>query len=569
MASMSPPRHTLLFLFILFSASRFAFAQPAKNVVTINVDAATTVAPFQPIWRYFGYDEPNYTYSPNGRKLISELSALSPGPVFIRTHNLLTTGDGTPALKWGSTNAYTEDAAGRPVYNWTIVDRIIDTYVHNHAKPFMEIGFMPQALSVHPEPYHHTWPKGGIDTGWAYPPKDYDKWRELVFQWVKHSVERYGRQEVESWYWEVWNEPNISYWHGTPEEFDKLYDYAADGVKKALPSARVGGPATTGPLDPKAAEFLRQFLAHCVKGANQATGKTGAPLDFITFHAKGRPEVVEGNVRMGISTNLRDVASGFDVVLRFPQFRQLPIILSESDPEGCAACSARDHPQNAYRNGPLYAAYTAVVFDSILKLAGPDQVNIEGMLTWAFEFEGQTYFDGFRTLATNGIDKAILNLFRMDGMLTGNSPAQRVRVISDGAVDLHEIVSRGVGKKPDIDALAVRSSDALSILVWNYHDSDVDRPDASVALNVTGLPADAKRVLLHHYRIDRDHSNAYTVWKRLGSPQEPSPAQYQELESAGQLQLLESPRFLPNDAGKAGVSFSLPSQGLSLLRITW
>ena len=313
-SSISRSRQTFIRLLILLSEFHFAFAQPAGHLVTIRVDAAAQIGPFKPIWRFFGYDEPNYTYTPNGRKLISELSALSPIPVFIRTHNLLTTGDGTPALKWGSTNAYTEDAAGRPVYDWTIIDRIIDTYVHNHVKPFMEIGFMPQALSVHPEPYRHTWPKGGIDTGWAYPPKDYAKWRELVFQWVKHSLERYGRQEVESWYWEVWNEPNISYWHGTPEEFDKLYDYAALGVKRALPSARVGGPATTGPLDPKAAEFLRQFLSHCVSGANRATGKIGAPLDFITFHAKGRPEVVDGNVRMGIATNLRDVASGLDVV---------------------------------------------------------------------------------------------------------------------------------------------------------------------------------------------------------------------------------------------------------------
>jgi xylan 1,4-beta-xylosidase len=566
---MSPLRHAL-FCLLIFSGARFAFGQPAPHLVTINVDAAAPLGLFKPIWRFFGYDEPNYTYSPNGRKLISELAAMSPVPVFIRTHNLLTSGDGTSALKWGSTNAYTEDAAGRSVYDWTIVDRIIDTYVHDHAKPFMEIGFMPQALSVHPEPYRHTWPKGGIDSGWAYPPKDYDKWRELVFQWVKHSVERYGRREVESWYWEVWNEPNILYWHGTPEEFDKLYDYAVDGVKRALPTARVGGPATTGPLDPKAAEFLRQFLAHCANGANQATGKPGAPLDFITFHAKGRPEVVDGNVRMGIATNLQDVFSGFDIVLRFQQFRRLPIILSESDPEGCAACSARDHPQNAYRNGPLYAAYTAVVFKSILNLAAPQQVNIEGMLTWAFEFEGQPYFEGFRTLATNGIDKAILNLFRMDGVLTGADPqAQQVQVISDGASALQDIVSRGVRDQPDIDALAVRSSHALSILVWSYHDMDVDHPDASVVLHIAGLSPETKRVLLQHYRIDRGHSNAFAVWKRLGSPQAPSPEQYRELESAGQLQLLESPRFLNNDVGKTDLAFSLPGPAVSLIRITW
>ena len=83
----------------------------------------------KPVWSFFGYDEPNYTHMKDGRKLLSELAALSPVPVYVRTHNLLTSGDGTAALKWGSTNAYTEDASGRPRYDWTIIDRIFDTLV--------------------------------------------------------------------------------------------------------------------------------------------------------------------------------------------------------------------------------------------------------------------------------------------------------------------------------------------------------------------------------------------------------------------------------------------------------
>ncbi len=166
--------------------------------------------------------------------------------MFFRSHNLLCTGDGTPSLKWGSTDIYGEDTEGRPIYNWTIVDRIFDTCLARGVRPFVQIGFMPKALSTRPEPYQHEWrpglPYDTIITGWAWPPKDYDKWRELARQWVLHCVERYGRAEVEQWYWEVWNEPNGSYWKGTPEEFYKLHDYAVDGVRRALPSARVGGP---------------------------------------------------------------------------------------------------------------------------------------------------------------------------------------------------------------------------------------------------------------------------------------------------------------------------------------
>ena len=202
----------------------------------------------------------------------------------------MTTGDGTPALKWGSTNAYTEDASGKPVYNWTIVDRILQTYLKRERSRSSRSAScrrlsprIPSRISTHSR-------RGSVFTGWSYPPNDYAKWGELVYQWVKHSVEKYGKAEVESWYWEVWNEPNIGYWHGTPEEYDKLYDYAADAVKRALPTARIGGPGTTGPGNPKAAAFLRQFLEHCSSGKNYATGKTGAPLDFISYHAKGRPQ---------------------------------------------------------------------------------------------------------------------------------------------------------------------------------------------------------------------------------------------------------------------------------------
>ncbi|HXM42495.1 MAG TPA: hypothetical protein VN924_14675 [Bryobacteraceae bacterium] len=541
----------------------------SQDTVTIRVDAAAPVGAFKPIYAYFGYDEPNYTYTRNGRKLVSELAALGGAPVYVRTHFMLATGDGTPGLKWGSTNAYTEDASGKPVYDWAITDRIFDTYLQAGARPFVEIGFMPQALSAQPEPYRPTWIPGAANRdyaiGWSYPPKDYRKWGELVYQWVKHSVEKYGGERVASWYWEVWNEPDISYWHGTPEEYDKLYDYAAAAVKRALPSAKVGGPASTGPSGATAAAFLRQFLEHCDRGDNSSTGGTGAPLDFITYHAKGRPTVVDGHVRMGMATHAEDVDRGFAIVRAFPKFENLPIVLSESDPEGCAACSARVYPQNAYRNGALYAAYTAAMMKNILDLADRRRTNIEGMLTWAFEFEDQPYFDGFRTLATNGIDKPVLNVFRMAGLMRGD----RMKTESSGRVPLDTILAEGVRGKPDVDALAVRSDRGISVLVWNYHDDDVTSPEASVRLEIAGLPAAAARMRARHYRIDETHSNAWTAWKAMGSPQHSAPEDYARLAAAGQLQLADSPRWAEVRAGTAMLEFSLPRQGVSLLELIW
>ncbi|MDR0794476.1 MAG: beta-xylosidase, partial [Tannerella sp.] len=372
--------------------------------ITIEANMRNRIEPMKPVWAWFGYDEPNYTYMKDGVKLLSELQKLSYTPVFVRAHNLLTSGDGEAALKWGSTNAYTEDNKGNPVYDWTIVDKIIDTYVNLGMKPLVEIGFMPEALSSNPQPYRHYWtpntPYNEIYRGWTYPPKDYNKWRELVYQWVKHSIERYGKQEVESWYWEVWNEPDIAYWSGTFEEYCKLYDYAADGLKKALSTARIGGPHSTDPRNRGANEFLHKFLTHVTEGTNYATGQKGSPLDYIGFHAKGSPRVVDEHVRMNIGVQLLNISKGFEAVAGFPALKHLPIIIGESDPEGCAACSEDYHPQNAYRNGTMYSSYTAASFARKYELARKWGVNFLGAVSWSFEFEDQKWFAGFRDLST-------------------------------------------------------------------------------------------------------------------------------------------------------------------------
>src|SRR5713101_7979607 len=202
----------IAFSVLTFVSDPHASAADGAFPVTITIDASHPRGELKPIWRFFGADEPNYATMKDGRKLLAELGQLGPHQVYFRAHNLLTSGDGTPALKWGSSNAYTEDAQGRPVYDWTIVDRIFDTYLQRGVRPYVQIGFMPKNLSVKPEPYQHHWtPTAKYDeifTGWAYPPKDYAKWGELVYQWTKHCVQRYGRAEVEHWYWEVWNESN-------------------------------------------------------------------------------------------------------------------------------------------------------------------------------------------------------------------------------------------------------------------------------------------------------------------------------------------------------------------------
>src|SRR5258708_3690531 len=183
---------------------------PHADRVEIRVDARVQRGGQPPTWAWFGNDEPNYVYMRDGGRLLGELADASPVPLHFRAHNLLTSGDGTAALKWGSTNVYTEDASGRPVYDWTILDRIVDTYVAHRVKPLFELGFMPEALSSHPAPYRHFWKPADnyndIYTGWSYPPSDYAKWRELIYHLGRHVGAKYGAREVNTWVWQVGDE---------------------------------------------------------------------------------------------------------------------------------------------------------------------------------------------------------------------------------------------------------------------------------------------------------------------------------------------------------------------------
>lgn len=559
--------HQFFGMLLLFAMGGFSWTSEVRGAeesfaVDIKVDASKTIGPMRPIYRFFGGDEPNYVYMKDGEKLLDNLGSLRPNDVYFRTHNLLTTGDGTPALKWGSTNALTHDDQGNPVYDWTITDLIFDTLIERGVKPYVEIGFMPKVLSRQPEPYRHEWRPGfeynKIMTGWRFPPKDFAAWEELVYQWAQHCVERYGMDEVRKWYWETWNEANIlphGYWGGTREEFFQLHDHAIAAVRRAIPDARVGGPDSAG----DGGDFTRGFLEHCLRGKNYATGETGTPIDFIAFHAKGAPRHVDGHVRMGIAAQLRTIDRGFKIVASFPELRDTPIVIGESDPEGCAACQG---PMFSYRNGTVYSSYTAASFARKHELADRHGVRLEGALTWAFEFEDQPYFAGFRQLASNGVPMAVLNVFRMFSKMGG----ERLQSSSSSQVSLDEIIASGVRKNPDVGILASRDGQRVCLFVWHYHDDDVAGPAADVTVELAGLGEGWQDASVKHFRVDQDHSNSYGAWLKLGSPIAPNEKEYETLLQASQLATLSQSASTIGE-GSLKLQFQLPRQGVSLLEL--
>ncbi len=543
------------------TAAPDVIAGPAE--VSVHVNLAKPLGAYKPIGSWFGYDEIDYTFGTNGRQLLGELARMSPVPVTIRAHHLLTSGNGEGKLKWSSTNVFTLGPDGKPVYDYTVLDKIFDVYKANGIRPFVELGFMPKDLSSSTEQYEHDYPRT-VSGAVQAPPKDYAMWGDLVQHVVAHFVQRYGRAQVATWYFEVWNEPDIGYWQGTEKDYFKLYDYAAAGARKALPGAIVGGPASTGPGSPKSQAMLKDFLAHCANDKSAATGGP-IPLDFVSFHPKGNTRVADGHERMGLGTELRAAQTGFKIVAASTKYRNIPIVLSEADPEGCAACSAKQNPANGYRNGPQYPAYTAAAMKGLLDLAAENKVNLVGMISWAFEFENSPYFEGYRTLSTNGIDQPVMNVFRMAAYFNG----ERVEATSSAALTADDIAASGARQQPEIDAFATKSAREAAVMLWDYHDDDVPAQAAHTSVKINGIPVGVKRVRVEHFRVDDMHSNAYTAWKAMGSPQTPTPEQHTQLQDAGQLQLLTSPEWLNVQDGAVTVSTELPRQATSLLHLEW
>jgi xylan 1,4-beta-xylosidase len=267
-------------------------------------------------------------------------------------------------------------------------------------------------------------------------------------------------------------------------------------------------------------------------------------------------------VRLGIAAQLKTIDEGFATIAAIPELRAKPIVIGESDPDGCAACQG---PQLGYRNTTMYSSYTAASFARKHALADRHGVDLEGALTWAFEFEDQPFFAGQRTLANNGIDLPVMNVFRMFSRMGG----QRVATTSSAEVPLDVIMRDGVRAAPDVAALAGLEPGKLTLLVWHYHDDDVTGPEAAVEVTIERMPLASGDARLTHYRTDEDHSNALTRWQRMGAPTAPTDAQYAELVAAGQLETIDAASPVRIEGGSARLTLALPRRAVSLIVLEW
>ena len=540
--------------------------------ITIYVDAGKSIGELAHNWNYIGYDEINYTYTPEGQELLAKFSGFQEKPYYVRVHHLLCTGNCHGFYKWGSTNVYLEDENGTPSYDWTFIDLTFDTLLKHNCKPFVELGFMPQDLA---DPQHYDITKETFSGknyqlyGFASPPKDYQKWYDLIYHLVQHCLERYGADEIKTWYWELWNEPDLNYyWKGTVEEFLKLYDYTVAAVKAAHPESRVGGPGTTNPNRERlSGQFLDAFCNHVINGKNYYSGEQGTAIDFTSFHVKGGGYRADPKHRKqnppSVKRILNDTRTGYEIMAAYPPLHQLECILSEIDPDGWAGGGAWDNANLNFRNTEYYPSFVVTAFDKVSSFAREQNWDLR-LLSWAFLFVGERCFEGTRAFSTQGIDKPILNLFRLYSFM-GN---EAVYFESSGTQNpLTYTDKNGLSEAPDISGFAtVSDASTLSILIYNHHDNwDINTP-YEINLKVDNLEQSSVR--LRHYRIDQSHSNAYSEWVKQDKPMYPTAQQREAIKAREGLEQVEAEQTLAIQDGKLTLRLTLPVHGISLLTLS-
>jgi xylan 1,4-beta-xylosidase len=397
---------------------------------------------------------------------------------------------------------------GKPVHDFSGIDRVYDLVLAQGVRPVVELSYMPRDLARDPD-----------RTVFAYravvsPPRDWDRWTELIRALVRHLVNRYGLAEVREWPFEVWNEANLEvFWSGTREEHFRLYDLTARAVKAVDPGLQVGGPASA------AAGWIGDLLDH--------VEASGAPLDFLSTHTYGSPPL-----------DLRPLAArhGRSPRLLWTEWGTTPTHFNPVGDDAFAAAFLLHGMRSAA--GRIDALSHWVLSDHFEELGRPPRL-----------FHG-----GFGLLTVGNLRKPRFWAMALAERLGDAELA--VELSGDGARSL-------------VEAWAARRPDGtVGILIWNlglYQDAASGEPllTRSIDLRVSGLPGACR---VRHYRVDRTHSNIQRVWERLGGGDWPSTSDWKALHAANTLD-----EFTPGTVCMGttmAVTFPLPMPGVSYLELT-
>ena len=480
--------------------------------VTVSVEAGEPIGPIERPWRpMIGAEHLSQLEAgkdARGRPIGAEFSAAlrmaheELGVEAVRSHAILNDDLGT----------YRE-LNGRPVHDFSGIDRIYDHVMSLGLRPIVELSFMPRDLAV--DPSKTVFDYGAI----VSPPKDWDRWEALVHDLTGHLVHRYGLDEVRHWGFEVWNEANLDvFWSGTREEYLRLYDVSVRAVKAVDGQLIAGGPASA------AGKWVDELLAHC-----QATG---SPIDFVSTHTYGNAPL-----------DLRPIAARHG----FPGL-----------PQWWTEWGAHASHFNPVHDSAWSAAYLVRGMASAMG-------RTEALAYWTvsdhFEELGRPprlLHGGFGLLAVGNLRKPRWwGLWMLEQLLPHRLAST---VIGDGAGDMVQAIGSG------------DDEGRITIVVWNGT-VDVTKAggapllDRSATLRLGGLDRDRYRI--RHRRLDETHSNLVASWAEVGTGADwPDDAQWHQLRAKDRLEELEPERLVEAASGSFELVFELPMPSVSLIELS-
>ncbi len=477
-----------------------------------------------------GYDEILSTYRNFGEESLKLLKQLVPKFKYVRIHNMFTgeKGDRKGKINAGCNPVY-RGKNGILEFEWEKIDRVYDVLVNLGYVPYIEFGFMPPALS---SAQGKTNILGKSKLECRYPPKDYDEWRTLIRELLKHFVDRYGKDEVsKKWCFELWNEPNSpTFWRGSKKEFFKLYDYTVEGMLDVFPKGnfKIGGPA----LSSTSYKFMRKFIEHCLWEKNQANGEAGTKLDFLSFHVKGGWAWQTPNMK-----RLTRLILSYHAVAKFyakntfnlkgkENIKLLPedfeIQITELDPVVGCDLGVEVNEKFNFRNTDYYTSfigYTATLMFWIKQKYG---LNITEIFSDNIHFadEAGMVFKGTRNLTTaffsncereKALDES--NIFTKP-VIKGYQCLNRLHPT---VLKSERIEKSKVPVYDPVNLLATKKGKSIRILVNHYQGDYDSEKHAEIKLYLRELESFSE-AQIKIYRFDQKGTNTNLQWKEWGSP---------------------------------------------------
>ena len=483
----------------------------ANDSPVVTIDASAPAQPFPHFWeKMFGSGRAILSLRESYRSDLRNVKKITDFE-YVRFH----------AIFHDEVGVYDENAEGHPIYNFSYVDQIYDGLLANGVRPFVELSFMPKKLAER-DAIHAFWYKQNVS-----PPKDWNKWDDMITQFSKHLVDRYGIDEVAQWYFEVWNEPNIDFWAGDPKQstYWDLYDHTARALKQVSPRLRVGGPATAQ------AAWADAFIQHCA--ANKV------PVDFVSSHVYGNDtakDVFGTDEKIPRDQMVCRAVKKVHDQIHASTMPNLPLIWTEYN----ASYSFDPSVLDSIYMGPYLA-------DTIRQCDGMTEAMSYWTFSDVFEEQGvvkQPFYGGFGLIAAGGIPKPAYAVFELLHHL-GN---QRIPVESSSV-------------------LATRQKDgSLVIAAWNLVPADQlanssgdGAPSKAVQLRFEHLSGHRKAYIS---RVDREHGDVHPTYDQMGQPRYPTEKQIESLQKAARLGPPEV-----RELTKGELILNLPPDGLAVIEL--